>query len=172
MHAYSNLIIFSIFSYIAMLLCPASPTSANCQQSQLTWPRISLQSPYFTTHSDLFSEISFGNYLLMKYWLKKYFLYATGLLRHQGFLEKYKRPMKVVKAKSKARGWIVSFFQIFWCLWLHLELLHWKMPLVNVPRPKRPLKAACIVETTTCKCRCQYTQICFSSIIFDIIKHP
>ena len=140
-----------------------SLTNPTCQGPLFLWG---------ATHSDLFSEISFGNYLLMKYWLKKYFLYATGLLRHQGFLEKYKRPMKVVKAKSKARGWIVSFFQIFWCLWLHLELLHWKMPLVNVPRPKRPLKAACIVETTTCKCRCRYTQIYFPSIAYDLNKYP
>ena len=54
------------------------------------------------THNDLLLEISFGNYLLMKHWSKIYFLHATGLLRHQGFQKNYKRPTKVMKARSKA----------------------------------------------------------------------
>ena len=40
---------------------------------------------------------------LMKYCLDIISKHTTGLLRCQGFQEKYKRPTKVVKAKPKAR---------------------------------------------------------------------
>ena len=41
------------------------------------------------------------------------FFHTIGLLRHQGFRENYKRPMKVVKAKSKARESSKSKLNIF-----------------------------------------------------------
>ena len=45
----------------------------------------------------------------MKYWWKISFFGTTGLIGHQGMQEKYKRPIKVVKAISKATG--VSMFK-------------------------------------------------------------
>ena len=42
------------------------------------------------------------------YSLEKRFWHTTGLLRHQKIQKKYKRPMKVVKAKSKARRWKIT----------------------------------------------------------------
>ena len=41
------------------------------------------------------------------------FFHTIGLLRHQGFQENYKRPTKVVKAKSKARESSKSKLNIF-----------------------------------------------------------
>ncbi len=41
------------------------------------------------------------------------FFHTIGLLRHQGFQENYKRPTKVVKAKTKAREPLKSKLNIF-----------------------------------------------------------
>ena len=42
-----------------------------------------------------------------------HFNHSDGLLRHQRSSKNYKRPMKIVKAKSKAREWPKTKFQFF-----------------------------------------------------------
>ena len=52
------------------------------------------------------------------YCLDMTFSHTTGLLRYQGSQEKWKRPMKVVKAKSKAsESKITKVYNFFILLW-------------------------------------------------------
>ena len=54
---------------------------------------------------------------LMKQCSDKWLLHTTGLLTHQGSQKNCKRPMKVTKAKSKARHYQKSkFYSFFICL--------------------------------------------------------
>ena len=55
-------------------------------------------------------------------------------------IKRPKKAMKVIKAKSKARYTMVSHFHIFSPFWDHWDLMEWKMTLVQIPRPERPLK--------------------------------
>ena len=57
-------------------------------------------------------------------------LHTTRLLGHQGSQKNYKRPMKVVKAKTKATAQKCRNIMIFSADLDHLESLVWKMPLV------------------------------------------
>ena len=52
-------------------------------------------------------------FVLMLYGFYIIFLHNTSLSKHQRFQEKWKRPTKVMKAKSKAREWIILDFHDF-----------------------------------------------------------
>ena len=72
-----------------------------------------------TPHLPHWSEV--GNFMwklfLMKQCFNIWLLHVTRLLRHQGSQKNCKRPMKVMKAKSKARHYQKSkFYTFFICL--------------------------------------------------------
>ena len=68
---------------------------------------------FFEAHCDLFPKFSFSFEFLRLDCLDITFKHTTGLLRCQGFQEKYKRLTKVVKAKPKARGSKIKNLLIF-----------------------------------------------------------
>ena len=80
----------------------------------------------FKNHISLWSEmpnhikkLNLGLYCLdMRFW------HTNGLLRHQRSSKNYKRPMKIMKAKSKTRGWPKTKFQIFFTFLGSLEVFY------------------------------------------------
>ena len=65
------------------------------------------------THTDPKWEISSKNCFWWNNALIIWLLYITGLIRHQGSQKKWKRTMKVMKVKSKARYYQNSKFHTF-----------------------------------------------------------
>ena len=87
-------------------------------------------------------------------------------------IKRPKRPFLFLKAALKAKATMVWNFCIFLPFWDHWDLTEWKMCLIWIPRPERPLEGRLIVELESCYCGGEYFQICFPSIDCDIYKCP
>ena len=74
------------------------------------------------------------------YSLEKRFWHTTGLLRHQKIQKKYKRPMKVVKAKSKARRWKITKVYNFFTFLGSLGFFYCMIFIFLSFKDKRPTK--------------------------------
>ena len=65
-----------------------------------------------------------------KYQLQMNLIDLLDIERPQKDIKRPKKAMKVVKAKLKARGTMVSLFIIFSPFWDHWDLTEWKMCLL------------------------------------------
>ena len=82
------------------------------------------------------------------YSLEKRFWHTTGLLRHQKIQKKYKRPMKVVKAKSKARRWKITKVYNFFTFLGSLGFFYCMIFIFLSFKDNKAKKAALVAEKT------------------------